>query len=232
MPVVVRSDVQALAETFVSDFEAAARDAIAARGVFTCALTGGGAAKDLYPRLAEAQVDWSRVHLYFGDERAVPPTDPESNFHLARVAFVVPAEVPDANVHRMEGERPLDEAARAYEAALPPTLDLVHLGIGPDGHVCSLFPGHPLLEERERRVSFLEDSPKPPPRRITFTFRPLAEARLVWFLVLGSAKAGAVRASLTDPTSPLPAARAHRAAKAPRWYLDAAAAALLPSPKP
>lgn len=215
-------DVAALTAELVERTEVLAHTSIFARGRFTCALTGGSAAKLLYPALAHAKIDWSRVQFYYGDERCVPIDSVESNHGQAYAALGRTG----ATFHHVDGRKAPAIAARDYEANLPP-LDLVHLGMGPDGHVCSLFPGHALLEDQVDRVAFLLDSPKPPPARVTLTFRGLAEARHLWFLVLGEGKREAVKAALTDPASMLPAARAHRAAASSLWFLDKPAASLL-----
>ena len=223
----------ALAAELVRLSVEAAGAAIAARGSFSMALTGGSAASTLYPVLAQAKLDWGRVHVFFGDERCVPPEHADSNFKLAHETFLSRVAVPAANVHRVRGEDAPEDAARAYEKTLLDVtggvLDVVHLGVGPDGHVCSLFPGHPLLDEPAggRIVASLTDSPKPPPARVTLTLPALAQARALWFLVAGINKAEAVRAALMDPASTLPAARASRAAQNVRWLLDVDAARLI-----
>ena len=169
--------------------------------------------------------------MFFGDERAVAPDDPASNARLARDLWLDRAPIPLANVHRMRAEgEDLDAAARAYERVLldvlgdPPRLDLALLGMGPDGHVCSLFPGHPALDETERYVLPVLDAPKPPPRRVTLTLLALARARTVVLAAFGAAKAEAVRSALDDPASTLPAARALRGAARAFALLDPAAA--------
>lgn len=224
--IVIRPTVDALADALAEATEATARDALTARGVFTLALTGGSAAKALYPRLSRARVDWTKTHVYFGDERCVPPDDAESNFKLAHDVFLAPAGIPAANVHRIHGEAPPADAAAEYARALP-VLDVVHLGLGPDGHVCSLFPGHALLAESTARVASLTDSPKPPPARVTLTRVALREARALWFLVTGDSKRDVVHAVLNDSASPLPSALAMREAQSCTWFLDAAAASRL-----
>ena len=218
----------ALAEELVGATELAAREAIAARGVFSLALTGGSAASSLYPALALADVEWSRVHVYFGDERCVPPDHADSNYKLARDAFLSKVPLVLANVHRMLGELDRVEAAECYERELPEggVIDVVHLGLGPDGHVCSLFPDHPLLDERARLVASLDDSPKPPPSRITLTLPALERARSVWFLALGASKADAVASAIGDPSSRISAAIVERTTNA-RWFLDRPAASKL-----
>ena len=192
---------------------AAAREALAARRTFAVVLTGGSLARVAFPRLARLPVDWPRVHFFQGDERAVPPGDPASNHREAQALWFEPAGVPAERVHRMRGEATdLDAAAREYAALLirvlgtPPRVDLALLGAGPDGHVCSLFPGHPLLAEEARWAAAIEDSPKPPARRITLTLPTLAAARLVVIVALGRERAGVVREALAQRDSPLPVA--------------------------
>lgn len=203
-----------------------------ARGAqpLSIALTGGSAAK-LYERLASASLPWERVHVFFGDERCVAPTHADSNFKLADDALLSRVAIPDANVHRVRGEDDPDAAARAYERELVANtddgaIDLVHLGMGPDGHVCSLFPGHALLDQDRSLVAALRDSPKPPPARVTLTLPALARAKRALFLVLGEGKADAVRAAIEDPASRLPAARVQQMGRA-TWLLDRAAASKL-----
>ena len=224
----------ALADALAARLEEEARAALDARGAFALALTGGSMAETFFPRLSAAAVDWSRCHFFWGDERAVPPDHRESNYRLAADLWLAPAAVPPERVHRMEGERPeLDEAADDYAALLvrllgePPRLDLVLLGVGPDGHVCSLFPGHALLGEERRLVSAVHDSPKPPPRRLTLTLPTLAVARLVVVAALGEAKAAVIRAALEDPGSELPLALVTRQAPAMLFLLDSGAASRL-----
>src|SRR5262249_5021609 len=142
--------------------------ATAARGRFTVALAGGSTPRRLYQMLAEApirdQVDWSRVEVFWGDERAVPPDHADSNFRMASAALLSKVAIPPANLHRMQAERPdLDAAAREYQGEIarvfsvppdgePPCLDLVLLGMGPDGHTASLFPHTEALKEARRWV--------------------------------------------------------------------------------
>src|SRR6185503_5871302 len=131
--------------------------AVAARGRFACAVTGGSLATAFFPRLATAAVDWARLELFWGDERAVPPADPESNYGLARRLWLDRVQADPQRIHRMAGESSdLEAAAAAYGLEMTsvlgprPALDYALLGVGPDGHVCSLFPGHPALRETER----------------------------------------------------------------------------------
>jgi 6-phosphogluconolactonase len=235
MPVETRIDkTETLAGALVSAFEEAAGRAQSLRGRFTVALPGGSVAATFFPPLARASVDWSRTDFFWGDERAVPPSDPESNYGVARSLWLGPAQVPDERVHRMRGEaadlaREATEHAALLEriAGSPPRLDLVLLGVGPDGHVCSLFAGHPVLAERSRWVAVVEDSPKPPPRRLTMTMPVLVAAESVVVVALGAAKAEIVRAAIEDPDSPLPVARLAREARRTLFLLDPDAAGLL-----
>jgi len=223
--------VPGLAERLAGVVEDAAREARLEGRPVSLAVPGGSVAESFFPRLASLDLDWDRVLVFFGDERAVAPDDPASNARLARDLWLDRAPIPLANVHRMRAEgEDLDAAARAYERVLldvlgdPPRLDLALLGMGPDGHVCSLFPGHPALDETERYVLPVLDAPKPPPRRVTLTLLALARARRVVLAAFGAAKAEAVRSALDDPASTLPAARALRGAARAFALLDPAAA--------
>lgn len=171
------------------------------------AVPGGRTATAMFDLLCgppfATKAQWSRLRLYFVDERAVPPGDPESNFRLAREHLLEPIGIPADHVHRMRGEAAdLDQAAREYEAQLEHRLDLVVLGIGEDGHIASLFPGSPLLEERTRRVAAVTDSPKPPPRRLTLTPRVLAEARRVLVVSEGRDKSAVAMRALEGADAP------------------------------
>ena len=224
---VVVAEPAALAEALATRLEREAEAALAARGAFSIALPGGSVATAFFPRLARAALDWTRVRFFWCDERAVPPGDPESNYGVARALWLEPAGVSEAGVHRMRGEAAdLGAAARAYEDELrrglgePPRLDAALLGVGPDGHVASLFPGHRVLDETALWAAALDDAPKPPPRRLTLTLPVLAAARLVVIAAFGAAKRDVVRAALNDATSPLPVALLARAAGAPLFLLD------------
>ncbi len=208
-----RSGVTASWADFTRSFVQAAEAAITARGVFTCALTGGSAVK-MYPLLLKEALDWSRIELFLSDERLVPLESPDSNYRAIREAL------PQARLHPVRVELSAEAAAADYARLLPEQLDLVHLGMGPDGHVASLFPGHALLHERHARIAPVLDSPKPPSARVTFTLPTLAAAREVWFLVTGEAKKPVAAAARGEPTSELPAALVHRAARRSTWFLD------------
>jgi 6-phosphogluconolactonase len=237
-PEVVIATPPELARIFAERFAEQARAAIAARARFACALPGGSVAEAFFPVLVRAPVAWRQVEFFWGDERAVGPDHPDSNYGLARRLLLDPVQADPGHVHRIAGEsRDLAAAARAYEAELvrvlgdPPRIDLVVLGLGPEGHVCSLFPGHPLLRERARLVAALGDSPKPPPRRITFTMLPLELADVVCVAGFGDSKAEAIRAAVEDPESQLPVARALRAARRSLVLVDPQAAGALRPPR-
>lgn len=197
------------------------------------ALAGGTTPRLLYQLLSSrfaARLPWHRLDLFLGDERCVPADDPQSNAGLVRAALLDPARPASqaARLHLLyRGDEPPDDAAAAAEASLPPSLDLLLVGMGPDGHVCSLFPGHPALDERRRRVVAVHDSPKPPPRRITLAPPALAAARHVLVLATGAEKAEAVAAALADEgeVARCPARLCRRGT----FVLDRAAAARLPT---
>jgi 6-phosphogluconolactonase len=156
---------------------------------FTCGLTGGSAALIFLGALREASVDWSRITLFWGDERAVAPDSSESNYGLAEQMLLKPLGARAPTAMRMQAELPdLAFAARQYSDALPPSLDLLILGVGDDGHVCSLFPGHPALAIDSARVAVVEDSPKPPPRRLTLTMSYIIASQQVWIVAVGERK--------------------------------------------
>ncbi|MCY1016932.1 6-phosphogluconolactonase [Pyxidicoccus sp. MSG2] len=195
------------------------RDALATRPRASLALSGGGTPVPAYRALAEAKLPWERVDVFFVDERFVPPDHADSNYRMVEDTLLKPLRLPSSQVFRMQGEREdRDTAAREYEATLPPVLDVVLLGMGPDGHTASLFPGHPALEEQQRRVLAIV-GPKPPPWRMTLTLPVLLSARAVLNLVAGAGKAEAVRRALAGDVS-LPAARVTNT----QWMLDPAAA--------
>jgi 6-phosphogluconolactonase len=224
---VVAESVAALVASAAASVRRAAAGAIAARGRFRVALAGGSTPRALYPLLVEG-VDWTRADVFFGDERAVPPDDPQSNYRMARETLLAPARVPDANVHRWQSESPdLDAAARAYEQALrarpaAPVLDLALLGLGPDGHTASLFPGTAALSVADR-LAVAVDVPALGTRRLTLTYPVFLEAGEVFFLVTGPDKRAAL-ADVLRPDSTLPAARIIHRSRSACIFCDRAAA--------
>jgi 6-phosphogluconolactonase len=185
----------------------------------TFALSGGNTARECYELLSVADVDWSRVSILFGDERWVPVSDPDSNEGTARHAFL--DNVRPHEIHSMREAGPtIEEAATAYDALLRRlgAIDFVHLGLGEDGHTCSLFPGSPSLDEREKLVIPTGDDEHPHPR-LTFTYPALARAKLVVFTVAGAGKRDAL--SRIREGGDLPASRV-RAGQVV-WLVDEAA---------
>jgi 6-phosphogluconolactonase len=210
-----------------------AGEALAARDFFRLGLSGGRTPEAAYRLLASPEfrgrMPWTRIQVFFADERDAPPTEPESNYWLIRKLLVEPVGIPPENVHRMKADSlDLDAAARAYQPLLGEPLDLLLLGVGEDGHTASLFPGSPLLRERERMAAAVYDSPKPPPRRLTITPPAIAATRNVIVLVTGASKAVAVARALEQDgaVEDCPA----RLLRGYDWLLDVAAAAELTSP--
>jgi 6-phosphogluconolactonase len=213
--------------------------AVAARGRFTVALSGGslpgiiGSALVAEPWLST--IAWPAWHVFFADERCVPPDHPDSNYRLANQTFLGQVPVNPSRIYTIDDHLSPAGAARAYEQALRglfggvdwPRLDLLLLGMGPDGHTASLFPGHRLLAEREKWVAAITDSPKPPPARITLTLPVLNHAAAVVFVVTGGGKAERLPQAL-QPYPTLPAGMVRDGDEPVRWLVDRAAAANLP----
>ncbi len=206
--------VQQVAGRWLDAVEAAA----SAGRPFHVALSGGRVAGRFMAAAqtlgAARQTRWSGVHFHWGDERCVPPDHAESNYRLAQTALLDPAGIAPAHRHRLHGELPPEEAARSAEVELArvthtepsavPVLDLVFLGMGEDGHVASLFPGAPESVMGSDRWVLPVIGPKPPPQRLTFTFRVLAAAKEVWVLASGTGKEEALAESLrAGGTTPL-----------------------------
>ncbi len=198
-------DPQRLAMAAAELFVQAANDAMSTRGLFSVALSGGSTPQMLYNLLANEpfseRVDWSRTHLFWGDERCVPPDSPGSNYGKAKQILLDHVPIPEENVHRIQGELQPEQAAEQYEetllsffSALPTeeqrdqaSFDLVLLGMGDDGHTASLFPGTPAIDERTRWVA-AQYVDKLGSWRITLTPPILNRAAQVAFLVSGAAK--------------------------------------------
>jgi 6-phosphogluconolactonase len=192
------------------------------------ALAGGSTPRPVYERLAAELPDgdrWSRIDVFFGDERCVPPGDPASNYRMAQEALLDRVPVAASQVHRMEGERPdHDEAASAYEAVLPDRLDLLVLGLGVDGHTASLFPGASSLAETRRRVLAVR-APRPPLDRLTITPPVILDAWLTLVLVAGADKADALARAIGSPYAP--GRTPGQLARDGLWIADTAAAGRL-----
>ena len=243
MNIEILPDAETLAVRAADLFALAAQEAAAARGRFAVALSGGETPRALYRLLARQQfgqkIPWRRVHLYWGDERCVPPDDPASNYGMARDAFIKHVALAEANVHPMHGEEASAEAARAYDTELRklaalerprsevPVFDLILLGLGADGHTASLFPHAAALTELERWCVATEAPDGA--ARLTITPSVINAARRVWFLVGGSGKAGMVAEVLEGLRAPraVPAQTVEPVTGELLWLLDAAAAAEL-----
>lgn len=233
-----------LARAAAEEFVKLGREAIGAREFFTVALSGGSTPRVLYSLLAgdaslRAQLPWEKIHFFWGDERHVPPEHPDSNFRMAKEALLSKVPVPPANVHRIRSENPdARQAAGEYEETLltffrlkmgeMPRFDLILLGMGPDGHTASLFPGSPGLHEQKRMivanwVERLKDY------RITMTFPLLNHAACILFLVSGEEKAETLRAVLErkQERDLLPARLVRPQRGNCLWLVDRAAARLL-----
>jgi len=196
---------------------AAAEIAEALRGgARTLVLTGGTSPRRCYELLSEIDLEWGRVSILFGDERCVPPLDPESNYRMAKESLL--DRVHPATVYRIPAELGPDEGADLYAEVVGDTapFDIVLLGVGEDGHVNSLFPGHKALKS-EGLTAGIHDSPKPPPQRVTMTFEAIRDAGRVIIIATGAGKAQAVAMARRGETPSGMIAGA-------RWLIDRAAA--------
>ncbi len=236
----ILEDTTALAQEAADRFVAAAEEAIEARGRFTVALSGGSTPHEAYGRLADpmlaTKVSWRNVHLFWGDERCVPPDHPDSNYRMARKTLIQKVPIPQANVHRIQGELDPDLAADAYADELRsffgsderPRFDLIFLGLGKDGHIASLFPGSPALRETEHWVLavFAEALQA---WRVTLTPPVLNSARQLSCLVAGKSKAERLQEVLEGEPQPepLPAQLIQPLNGQVTWLVDQAAAARL-----
>jgi 6-phosphogluconolactonase len=195
-----------------------------ARAGGSIVLTGGSTPGDAYQHAAAAEPDWSKVTLWWGDERCVPPDDERSNYRLAKETLLDRLESPPATIHRIRGEAPPPEAAGELDAALTGvTLDFLLLGLGPDGHMASLFPGSPQLDVTDRRATDGPAGLEPWVHRVTFTVPTIQSAKRVVFLVSGSSKADAVAGAFGgEITTDFPASLSRLAARV-EVFLDRAA---------
>jgi 6-phosphogluconolactonase len=175
---------------------------LSGRDTVSFAISGGSSPKALFKELAGSKVDWSRVQLYWVDERCVPADHEQSNYRMAREHLIVPAGIPEENVHRVETEYQPSEAAAHYAADIPEAFDVIHLGMGPDAHTASLFPGDQLIEDRRKRVAATYVH-KFEQWRVTLCPRVLLEARHVVMYAPGADKAEALRQVREGPMQPL-----------------------------
>ncbi|MYT27975.1 6-phosphogluconolactonase [Streptomyces sp. MspMP-M5] len=254
--VVVHRDKELMARAAAARLITRIVDAQAARGSASVVLTGGRNGNGLLAALAEAPardaVDWSRLDLWWGDERFLPDGDPERNHTQARAALLDSVPLDPARVHPMAPSdgpygHDADAAAEAYAAELAaatgpehyqsaadaagatvPAFDVLLLGVGPDTHVASLFPELPAVREQERTVVGVHGAPKPPPTRISLTLPAIRAAREVWLLAAGEDKANAAAIALSGAGEVQAPAAGARGRSRTLWLLDEAAAAQLP----
>lgn len=199
------------------------------------AVSGGSTPKLLFEALCSAHLDWKRIHWFWVDERAVPPEDENSNYSLANRAILTPAAIPAANIHRIHGEKPPEQAALEYAAEIRgffqlkpgemPEFDVIHLGMGDEGHTASLFPGEPLVEDRENLTAVVS-TPKPPHVRVTLLPGVILAARHIVILVAGADKCWALKSVFGNLRNPLrwPAQMVVEGARDVRWFVDEKAA--------
>ena len=237
--VIVHPDKQALADAAAARLVTALLDVQARSDEARIALTGGSLGSEIIASLTQVPgqraVDWTRVRVWWGDERYLPRGDPDRNDTQNDEAGLTDLGLDQAKVHRVQGPDESDSAeasAAAYAATFQQHgqgFDVVVLGMGPDGHVASLFPHHEAQRVTDAIAVAVHDSPKPPPDRVSLTFECLARSREIWFLVAGADKAEAVAAALNPSSEPwdVPAS-APKGTEATRWLIDAAAASRLP----
>ncbi len=233
--IIVLPDLEGISQIAAKKFVALAQE----RDPFSVALSGGGTPRGLYEKLAVApfkeQIAWARVHVFWGDERCVPPDDSGSNYYLARETLLDRVPIPKKNIHRMRGEFEPDVAARMYDdelraffGSIIPRFDLVLLGLGKDGHTASIFPNSDTLHDVARAVaSAIAEYEGRPAHRITLTLSAINAARNVFFLVSGAGKAEILRNVLEGEKLRYPAQLVNPVMGELVWIVDAAAAALL-----
>jgi 6-phosphogluconolactonase len=236
----VFADSEALSRGAAEFFVSAARNAVAARGRFSVALSGGGTPRRTYELLAQpafrGRLPWVQSHVFWGDERCVDPEDPRSNARLAREALLQHVPIPAGQVYPMVCAPTPAAGARSYEALLrnffgaaEPRFDLILLGLGENGHTASLFPGAPVLKEQKRWVAEVYVAEQDM-YRLTLTAGIINQARVVVFLVAGAAKAAVVQEVRQGPRDPrrLPAQLIQPERGELHWLLDKGAAGSIP----
>lgn len=232
----VYPDATTVAETTAARLLVAIADALSARGEAHIVLTGGAIGVATLARMAASPltnvIDWTGLHVWWGDERFLPPGDQIRNEVQAQRSLLKRIRLPEENIHRMassEGAASPEKAARSYAAELArfgdpaPAFDVLLLGIGPDGHVASLFPGLPEVNVTATSVVAVRDAPKPPPTRLSMTLPTINGAREVWILTTGAEKARAVADSLVHKRG-VPGGMVHGTERT-LWLIDKAAAA-------
>ncbi|XP_006659657.2 probable 6-phosphogluconolactonase 3, chloroplastic [Oryza brachyantha] len=240
-----------LAESLAKYTARLSGESVAERGAFTVALSGGSLIKALR-KLAEPPyleaVEWSKWHVLWVDERVVPKDHADSNYKLAMDGLLSKVPIPASQIYGINDALSAEGAADDYETCLKqlvqdgviamsqvtgfPKLDLVLLGMGPDGHVASLFPGHPIVNEKQKWVSYIKDSPKPPPERITFTLPLVNSSAHIALVVTGAGKAGAVHKAFSEKKSSsdlLPVEMVSLQEGLITWFTDKPAVSMLSS---
>lgn len=236
--IVVADDKDALAQLvgarLRTAIEAARNDGRPAEVGLTGGSMGGAAVAALVRAVQEDPVDLSDLGLWWGDERYLPLGDPERNDTQADDAGLGSLGLPDDAVHRVPGpdcSADLEDAAQQYQRTIRDLsrggFEVLLLGVGPDGHVASLFPGHPAQMTRDAITVAVHDSPKPPPERVSLTFEAMERAREVWFIVAGADKAPAVRDGVEGAPAEVSSAAQVRGTHRTVWFLDEPAASLL-----
>ncbi|KAJ8915795.1 hypothetical protein NQ315_004607, partial [Exocentrus adspersus] len=229
MPVIVLENKDEVIQKLCALIETTAINSIKEKEVFNIGLSGGSLASFLTTGLPKIKTDFSKWRIFFCDERVVPVDDPDSTFGLYK-SKLVDSKVIDLKEDQfitikqgISAEEAASDYAQQIRKYFPnstlPKFDMLLLGMGPDGHTCSLFPGHSLLNERTKWVAFLTDSPKPPPSRITLTFPVINNAKVCVFAVCGKEKAEVVKRILTDKED-LPSTRVNPSSGDLYWILD------------
>ncbi|TDL28556.1 6-phosphogluconolactonase [Rickenella mellea] len=236
---------QVLVESLAAFVIKVQREAVEKRGKFTLAISGGSLPKNLNALIGKPGVKWDLWQVFYADERAVPLDHPDSNHNLCTTELFSKVPIPQSNIHPIDASLldDLEELSDSYEKELIhefaqkdsarfPVFDLILLGMGPDGHCASLFPGHELLSEKDRWVAYIEDSPKPPPQRITLTYPVINHASYVAFVAAGESKAEVLKTVLDDPQQGLPSSRVRPVHPGHLyWFVDDAASALTQYPR-
>ncbi|KAJ7071268.1 hypothetical protein C8F01DRAFT_425386 [Mycena amicta] len=232
-------DANVLVESLAEYIVKAQKESIDKKGRFTVALSGGSLPKMLSGLIHNPAVKWDKWHVFYADERVVPLNHPDSNHLLCTENLFSKVPIPPQQIHTIDTSLldDLEELADTYEkelirefaqkdAARFPVFDLILLGMGPDGHTASLFPAHPLLVEDDRWIAWLDDSPKPPPKRITFTYPVINHALRVVFVASGAGKVDMLRTVLDEPEKGLPSSRVKPVSPGQLyWFVDDAASA-------
>jgi 6-phosphogluconolactonase len=231
-------DASAAAEACAHHVVGILDEVLAGQEFATFAISGGSSPRPMFQKLAATRFAWDRVHLFWVDERCVPPTDPASNYKMADETLIKAAHIPQRHLHRIVGEIAPKTAAERYTAEIReyfglengemPHFDLVHRGMGPDAHTASLFPGSPLIEDREN-IAAAVFAPQFNQWRVTLLPGVLLAAKHTVFLVAGEDKAEKVRAVFKDEYDPkkYPAQIATHHGRGVAWFLDEAAAKLM-----